>query len=118
MNSSALGEEFVNKIEVNYCSLCREYLTRTSKDEKVIGDHCKTKRHLKWYYQSKKKSDLQKAEASKEEGSAQDVEHVSKKHSPEKEAKAVGDTAELISLVDIKEEKVESIGDESEKFTR
>lgn len=52
-----VGLEFVNKVEVNYCSLCREYLLRTSKDEKIISDHCKSKKHLKWYYQSKKKDE-------------------------------------------------------------
>lgn len=55
--TSPVGQEFVNKIEVNYCSLCREYLLRTSKDEKIISDHCKSKKHLKWFYQSKKKDE-------------------------------------------------------------
>lgn len=57
-DTNPIGQEFVNKVEVNYCSLCREYLLRTSKDDKIISDHCKSKKHLKWYYQSvKKKSD-------------------------------------------------------------
>lgn len=57
-DTEAVGQEFVNKIEVNYCSLCREYLLRTSKDEKIISDHCKSKKHLKWFYQSKKKDEI------------------------------------------------------------
>jgi tRNA-dihydrouridine synthase len=65
--SGTLGHEFINKIEVNYCSLCREYLSRNSKDEKVISDHCKSKKHLKWYYQSKKKDEkLEKAKEAAE----------------------------------------------------
>lgn len=66
MDATPVGQEFVNKVEVNYCSLCRDYIPmlRTSKDEKVILDHCKSKKHLKWYYQSKKKDETQ-ANASK-----------------------------------------------------
>lgn len=60
-SNEAAGQDFVNKIEVNYCSLCREYLTRGSNDAKIIAEHCKTKKHLKWYNQSKKKEDKSKA---------------------------------------------------------
>lgn len=122
---SALGQEFVNKIEVNYCSLCREYLTRTSKDEKIIADHCKTKRHLKWYYQSKKKDEAEsrKAEAAKEavsSTSAHDVEIVSKKQiSPDKEAKTVKNLLEdEVNITSVKKETDDSIDETNEKFTR
>lgn len=72
----------MNKVEVNYCSLCRDYipLLRTSKDEKVVADHCKSKKHLKWYFQSKKKDETElnilKAKSGNdpmEEDAAQDV---------------------------------------------
>lgn len=59
--SEAVGQDFVTKVEVNYCSLCRDYLLRTSKDEKIISDHCKSKKHLKWYYQSKKKDEIKQS---------------------------------------------------------
>lgn len=52
--------EFVNKVEVNYCSLCRDYIPsiHASKEEKTILEHCRSKKHLKWYYQSKNKDDV------------------------------------------------------------
>lgn len=65
--ASPVGQEFVNKVEVNYCSLCREYLLRTAKDEKIISDHCKSKKHLKWYYQSKKKDENERTAKLKED---------------------------------------------------
>lgn len=56
----AVGQEFVNKVEVNYCSLCRDYIPlRTPKNEKAVADHCKSKKHLKWYFQSKKKDEIE-----------------------------------------------------------
>lgn len=67
--TEAAGQDYVNKIEVNYCSLCREYLTRSSNDAKIITEHCKTKKHLKWYNQSKKKEDNAKPVAEAAEGS-------------------------------------------------
>lgn len=69
-SNEAAGQDFVNKIEVNYCSLCREYLTRSSNDAKIITEHCKTKKHLKWYNQSKKKEDNPKPAAEAAEGSS------------------------------------------------
>jgi hypothetical protein len=56
---TSAGKEFVNKVEVNYCSLCREYLRVAcfSNEEKIITDHCKSKKHLKWYFKSKKKDE-------------------------------------------------------------
>lgn len=118
-DTEAVGQEFVNKIEVNYCSLCREYLLRTSKDEKVIADHCKSKKHLKWYYQSKKKDEKlassksgEAMDVSKEDGtSAQESDKVSKKQaSSEKEVK----TADVKETAEGKEEN----DDNSKKFTR
>lgn len=94
----------MNKVEVNYCSLCREYLTRTSKDEKIISDHCKSKKHLKWYYQSKKKEDEKEKAAAKAKSGAEaseakkesvasaslnEGEKTTKKASAEKEVKPV-----------------------------
>lgn len=122
---TAVGTEFVNKIEVNYCSLCREYLTRSSSDDRVITDHCKSKKHLKWYFQSKKreeKSLAEKERKAEEAGetpkedmtstSVQDSEKASKK-AAEKETK----TNEISKTDEEKTEEME--GDESPtKFKR
>lgn len=71
--STAVGQDFVTKVEVNYCSLCREYLLRSSNDEKAISDHCKSKKHLKWYYQSKKKDESFEKKSSGDEAKNGDV---------------------------------------------
>ena len=59
------GREYVTKVEANYCSLCREYLSRRSDDEKAILDHCKLTRHQKWYQQSKKDNEKKSKLAAK-----------------------------------------------------
>lgn len=138
---TAVGMEFVNKIEVNYCSLCREYLARSSKDERIIGDHCKSKKHLKWYYQSKKKEEKisaaakekkadELAEASKEDvtsTSLQEGDKVAKKQgSSEKEVKTTNESSKDIEKVEEKieekmedEEETSNASNESpKKFTR
>jgi hypothetical protein len=122
---TAVGTEFVNKIEVNYCSLCREYLSRSSNDERVIADHCKSKKHLKWYYQSKKKEAKSPAkktdetgETSKEDVTSTSIQEGEKaKKSSEKEEKSI----EISKETEKKDEKSGEKGDEDEsstKFTR
>lgn len=59
------GREYVTKVEANYCSLCREYLSRRSADEKAILDHCKLTRHQKWYQQYKKDNEKKLKSAAK-----------------------------------------------------
>lgn len=68
-DSASVGKEFVNKVEVNYCSLCREYLPRSFNDDKVITEHCKVKKHIKWFNLSKKKGDTSSPSKAKGEGS-------------------------------------------------
>lgn len=72
-SSASVGQEFVNKVEVNYCSLCREYLSRGLKDDKIIADHCKSKKHLKWYYQSKKKDEKELLKAKRSSGESSEA---------------------------------------------
>lgn len=135
---TAVGTEFVNKIEVNYCSLCREYLARSSKDEKIIGDHCKSKKHLKWYFQSKKKDEKDSAaakekkaeelgEASKEDvtsTSVQEGEKAPKKQcSTEKEVKAENESSKEVEkpeekVEDKMEDEEETSNESPNKFTR
>lgn len=137
-DTDAVGQEFVNKIEVNYCSLCREYLLRTAKDEKIISDHCKSKKHLKWYYQSKKKDEIKqsalKAKSAEEEmetsskddvssTSIQDTDKISKSlMTSDKENKTKDDETSVtdvlkkdISMIDNDDENSE---ENSKKFKR
>lgn len=89
--TEAAGQDFVNKIEVNYCYLCREYLTRGSNDAKIITEHCKTKKHLKWYNQSKKKEDNPKPVAEAPEGSDNATSSDKSVKKEEKDEKSVDD---------------------------
>jgi hypothetical protein len=66
--SKFLGKEFIAKIEVNYCSLCREYLSRRSDEEKAIVEHCKSKLHQK-YVNQRKRDNEKKAKSSIKETS-------------------------------------------------
>lgn len=52
------GNEFVTKIEVQYCSICRIYLKRTVDEELVVTEHCRTIQHLKWYALSEKRREI------------------------------------------------------------
>lgn len=49
-----IGKDYISKVEVNYCSLCRDYLPRRNDEVKAIADHCKTKEHQKYYNQLKR----------------------------------------------------------------
>lgn len=52
------GNEFISKVEVNYCSICRIYLKRAVNEELVITEHCRTIPHLKWYALSEKRREI------------------------------------------------------------
>lgn len=77
------GAEFVEKIEALYCSLCHDFAHnhRTIEDDqKLIKDHCKTRRHINRYQDHKKEEERkQKSKALMDE-----------KKSPEKSVKQNG----------------------------
>lgn len=77
------GGEFVEKIEALYCTLCHDFAHnhRTNEDEnKLIKDHCKTRRHINRYQDHKKEEERKlKFKALQDE-----------KKSPEKSAKQNG----------------------------
>lgn len=52
------GNEFITKVEVNYCSICRIYLKRADDEELIITEHCRTIPHLKWYALSEKRREI------------------------------------------------------------
>ncbi|CAO1333656.1 unnamed protein product [Diamesa serratosioi] len=52
------GNEFITKIEVHYCNLCRIYLKRAGDEELIITEHCRTIQHLKWYALSEKRREI------------------------------------------------------------
>lgn len=124
-----VGSEFVNKIEVNYCSLCRDYLLRGSRDEKIIADHCKSKKHLRWYNQSKKRDEKRASDAKTVnggEGSKEDVTSVqdisdkfSRKPSDKDGKKASKDSESSDKVLDDSAVEKEEAGDDTpKKFTR
>jgi hypothetical protein len=44
-----LGSEYVKKIEVYFCELCRIYLPRLDQPERALSIHCRTRTHLQRY---------------------------------------------------------------------
>lgn len=48
-DNSNVGEEFIRRVEVFYCEVCRIYLPRHSDHERVLRIHCRTKNHLRCY---------------------------------------------------------------------
>ncbi|XP_021921495.1 zinc finger protein on ecdysone puffs-like isoform X2 [Zootermopsis nevadensis] len=44
-----LGSEYVKKIEVYFCELCRIYLPRLDQTERALSIHCRTRTHLQRY---------------------------------------------------------------------
>jgi len=44
-----LGAEYVKKIEVYFCDLCRLYLPRLDQPERALAIHCRTRTHLQRY---------------------------------------------------------------------
>ena len=115
-DSVAVGQEFVNKVEVNYCSLCRDYipLLRTSKDEKAVADHCKSKKHLKWYYQSKKKDEIELTQTkTKSEGDPMEEDEEG-----EPSKKLTSSDKDESNMPAAKKNKANENSDDSKKFKR
>ncbi|XP_069677621.1 uncharacterized protein [Periplaneta americana] len=44
-----LGSEYIKKVEVYYCELCRLYLPRLDQPERALSIHCRTRNHLQRY---------------------------------------------------------------------
>ncbi|KAL7026018.1 hypothetical protein ACKWTF_013744 [Chironomus riparius] len=64
-SDTLVGNEFVEKIEAYYCSLCHDFAhdhRGNDADEKLIKDHCKTRRHIN-RYQDHKKNEERKVKA-------------------------------------------------------
>lgn len=45
LDNLSIGEEFVKKVEVFYCEVCRRHLNRTEPLEKVVDLHCRSQAH-------------------------------------------------------------------------
>lgn len=44
-----VGAEYIKRIEVQFCELCKMYLPRSENSERAIALHCSTRSHLKRY---------------------------------------------------------------------
>lgn len=44
-----VGAEYIKRVEVQYCELCKVYLPRTENSERAVALHCSTRSHLKRY---------------------------------------------------------------------
>lgn len=44
-----VGAEYIKRVEVQFCELCKLYLPRSENSERAIALHCSTRSHLKRY---------------------------------------------------------------------
>ncbi|XP_076643722.1 uncharacterized protein LOC143353974 isoform X3 [Halictus rubicundus] len=44
-----VGAEYIKRVEVQFCELCKTYLPRSENNERAIALHCSTRSHLKRY---------------------------------------------------------------------
>ncbi|XP_053995359.1 G patch domain-containing protein 8-like isoform X2 [Hylaeus anthracinus] len=44
-----VGAEYIKRVEVQFCELCKMYLPRSENSERAIALHCSTRSHLKRY---------------------------------------------------------------------
>ncbi|XP_071644719.1 uncharacterized protein [Temnothorax longispinosus] len=44
-----VGAEYIKRVEVQYCELCKVYLPRSENIERAVALHCSTRSHLKRY---------------------------------------------------------------------
>lgn len=44
-----VGAEYIKRVEVQYCELCKVYLPRSENTERAVALHCSTRSHLKRY---------------------------------------------------------------------
>ncbi|XP_017893046.1 uncharacterized protein LOC108632776 isoform X3 [Ceratina calcarata] len=44
-----VGAEYIKRVEVQFCELCKVYLPRSENSERAIALHCSTRSHLKRY---------------------------------------------------------------------
>ncbi|XP_051155147.1 DBIRD complex subunit ZNF326-like isoform X2 [Leptopilina boulardi] len=44
-----VGSEYIKRVEVQFCELCKVYLPRSENNERAVALHCSTRSHLKRY---------------------------------------------------------------------
>lgn len=44
-----VGAEYIKRVEVQYCELCKVYLPRSENTERALALHCSMRSHLKRY---------------------------------------------------------------------
>lgn len=44
-----VGSEYIKRVEVQFCELCKVYLPRSENNERAVALHCSTRSHLKKY---------------------------------------------------------------------
>lgn len=42
-----VGSEYIKRVEVQFCELCKVYLPRSENNERAVALHCSTRSHLK-----------------------------------------------------------------------
>lgn len=59
-----VGAEYIKRVEVQYCELCKVYLSRSENVERAIALHCSTRSHLKRYASRESSCNIELAEKS------------------------------------------------------
>lgn len=106
-----MGREYISKVEAFYCSICRDYLSHRSDEEKAITEHCKSRHHITRFNKYKKDDEnkykktvkVKSPEKTKQNGNEDD----------EKEVKIEEKNGQ-----EIKNEEVENSKEEKSKFKR
>ncbi|XP_067008470.2 uncharacterized protein [Anabrus simplex] len=57
-----LGGEHIKKVSVQYCELCRMYLSRSDQSEKSLTMHCRSRTHLTFYMRHRRRMERKEAE--------------------------------------------------------
>lgn len=107
-SGEVLGKESIEKIEAYYCSLCHDFVhdhREKGDEEKLIKDHCKTRRHINRYHDHKKEEERKaKAKATKESEESKSPEKSNKQNgNDEKAEKAKNDEVDRDADVNIDE---------------
>ena len=113
-----LGNEFIEKVEASYCSLCHDFVYnhRTNDDdEKLIKDHCKTRRHINRYQDHKKDEERKSKSKVSKDGPKSPEKSVKQNGSDEKNDNEVDRDADVNIDENTNEESKHS---EDSKFNR
>ncbi|KAJ9597082.1 hypothetical protein L9F63_027028 [Diploptera punctata] len=113
-----LGSEYIKKVEVLFCELCRLYLPRLDQPERALSIHCRTRNHLQRYVRYRDdralRSKAEKIHRKEKENAAKEAEAL-KKDSKSDEQNEKKDDAASSQENDTRKESAEGDNEASNK---